>query len=96
MYMCKSRVYDAVQSVAERVPTLKREQVFAGLKTPALGGDLTSVKVSRQWPTLGLTVDEVSGLVLTVDGLTGEGAETLKRVDGTDRPGRGGSGSGDR
>ena len=77
-YMCKSSVYDAVQLAAERVPGLKREQVFAGLKTPALGGDLTSVKVNGQWLTLGLTVDDLSGLVLTIDGLDGEDAETLR------------------
>ena len=51
-YLCKSRVYDAVQSVAERVPGLKRKQVFEGLRTPALGSDLTSVKVNGQWLTL--------------------------------------------
>ena len=78
VYMCKSGVYDAVQAVAERVPGLKREQVFEGLKTPALGGDLTSVKVNGQWLTLGLTVDDISGLVLTIDELAGEDAETLK------------------
>jgi transposase-like protein len=77
-YLCKSRVYDAVQSVAERVPGLKREQIFEGLKTPALGSDLTSVKVSGQWLTLGLTVDDLSGLVLTIDPLSGEDAETLR------------------
>jgi hypothetical protein len=77
-YMCKSRVYDTVQSVAERVPGLKREQVFAGLKTPALGGDLTSVKVNGRWLTLGLTVDDLSGLALTIDDLSGEDAETLR------------------
>jgi len=78
VYLCKSRVYDTVQAVAERVPGLKREQVFAGLRTPALGADLTSVKVNGQWLTLGLTVDDVSGLVLTIDDLTGEDAETLR------------------
>ncbi len=77
-YMCKSRVYDAVQSVAERVPGLRREQVFEGLETPALGGDLTSVKVSGRWLPLGLTVDDLSGLVLTIDGLSGEDAQTLQ------------------
>jgi transposase-like protein len=77
-YMCKSRVYDAVQATAERVPGLRREQVFAGLKTPALGGDLTSVKVKGEWLVLGLTVDDISGLVLTVDSLGGEDAETLR------------------
>ena len=79
VYMCKSGVYDAVQAVAERVPGLKREKVFGGLKTPALGGDLTSVKVNGQWLTLGLTVDDISGLVLSVDDLDGEDADTLKK-----------------
>ena len=78
VYMCKSRVYDAVQAVAERVPGLKQRQVFGGLKTPTLGADLTFVKVKGQWLTLGLTVDDLSGLVLTIDNLTGEDAETLK------------------
>lgn len=78
VYMCKSRVYDAVQAVAERVPGLKREQVFGELKTPALGGDLTSVKVNGQWLTLGLTVDDITELVLTIDDLSGEDTETLR------------------
>jgi len=77
-YMCKSRVYDTVQAVAERVPGLKRKRVFAGLKTPALGADLTSVKVNGQWLILGLTVDDISGLVLTVDDLSAEDADTLQ------------------
>ena len=77
-YMCKSRVYDAVQSVAEHVPGLKRGQIFEGLKTPALGSDLTSVKVKGRWLTLGLTVDDLSSLVLTLDDLTGEDAEILR------------------
>jgi len=37
VYLCKSRVYDAVQEAAERVPGLRREQVFQGVRTPALG-----------------------------------------------------------
>lgn len=78
VYMCKSGVYDAVQAVAERVPGLKREQVFEGLQTPALGADLTSVKVNGRWLTLGLTVDDISGFVLTIDELEGEDAETLQ------------------
>jgi len=78
VYLCKSGVYDAVQGVAERVPGLRRTEVFADLQTPALGGDLTSVKVNGQWLSLGLTVDDLSGLVLTVDGLAGEDAQTLR------------------
>lgn len=78
VYMCKSRVYDAVQAVAERVPGMKRDQVFENVRTPALGGDLTSVKVKGQWYPLGVTVDDTTGLVLTVEGLSGEDAATLE------------------
>lgn len=77
-YMCKSRVYDAVQAAAERVPGLRREEVFGGVCTPALGGDVTSVRCNGQWLLLGLTVDDVTGTVLTIDALTGEDAKTLK------------------
>ena len=77
-YMCKSRVYDAVQAAAERVPSLKRDQVFEGVQTPALGSDVTSVKCNGEWLQIGLTVDDINGIVLTVDGLSGEDAETLQ------------------
>ena len=76
--LCKSRVYDAVQEVARRVPGLKREQVFAGVKTPALGADLTSVKCKGEWLPLGITVDPISGLALTIDALPGQDIQTLK------------------
>ena len=78
VYMCKSRVYDAVQAAAEHVPGMKRDQVFEHVRTPALGGDLTSVKVKGQWFPLGLTVDDTTGFALTVDGLSGEDAATLE------------------
>ena len=78
VHLCKSRVYDAVQEAAARVPGLKREEVFQGVRTPALGGDVTSVKCKGEWLPLGLTVDDVEGLVLTVDRLSGEDAQTLK------------------
>ncbi len=78
MYLCKSRGYDAVQEAAQRVPGLKRDQVFAGVKTPALGGDLTSVKCKGEWLPLGITVDPISGLALTIDALPAEDIKTLK------------------
>ena len=76
--LCKSRVYDAVQEAAKRVPGLKRGQVFAGVRTPALGGDLTSVKGKGEWLPLGITVDSISGLALTIDALPAEDTKTLK------------------
>ena len=78
VYMCKSSVYEAVQAAAEKVPGLKRNEVFAGLRTSALGGDLTSVKCNGEWLHLGLAVDDMTGLVLTVDELSAEDAEALK------------------
>jgi transposase-like protein len=76
--LCKSRVYDAVQEAASRVLGLKREQVFADVKTPALGGDLTSVKCKGEWLTLGISVDAISGLALTIDALTAEDSQALQ------------------
>jgi hypothetical protein len=54
-------VYDAVQAAAERMPGMKRERVFEHIRTPALGGDVTSAKVKGKWFPLGLTVDDTTG-----------------------------------
>ena len=78
MYLCKSRVYDAVQETAKLVPGLKRDQDFAGVKTPALGGDLTSVKCKGEWIPLGITVDPISGLALPIDQLPAQDMKTLQ------------------
>ena len=78
MYLCKSRVYDAVQETAKLVPGLKREQVFAGVKTPALGGDLTSVTCKGEWLPLGITVDAISGVALPIDAVGAQDIKTLK------------------
>jgi len=76
--LSKTEVYETVQAAAARVPGLKREQVFQGLKTKALGGDLTSVKCAGQWLHLGLSVDALTGMVLTIDELTAEDASALQ------------------
>ncbi|MFC2015545.1 hypothetical protein ACFLUM_01285 [Chloroflexota bacterium] len=76
--MSKTIVYEAVQAAAEKVPGLKHNEVFAGLRTPALGGDLTSLKCNGEWLQLGLAVDVTSGLVLTIDELSAEDAETIQ------------------
>lgn len=77
VYLCKSRVYDTVQATAQRVPGLRRQQVFGGLRTPALGADVTSVKCRGRWLPLGLSVDATTGLVLTVDELAGQDSAEL-------------------
>ncbi len=77
-YVCKSQVYEAVQAAAKQVPGMKRRNVFAGRQTPALGADLTSVKCRGKWLQLGLSVDPLSELVLSLDRLPNAEADTLK------------------
>jgi len=48
------------------------------VKTAALGADLTSVKCAGKWLHLGLSVDALTGLVLTIDELAAEDAQALK------------------
>lgn len=81
--MSKTLVYLTVQRASERVPGMRRKQVFEGLRTPALGSDVTSVKVKGKWYPVGLTVDALSGLVLAVDGLGGGGCEDLAGMAAT-------------
>src|SRR5947209_12427676 len=76
--LSKTEVYETVQAAARRIPDMKREQVFAGVKTKAVGADLTSVKCAGEWLHLGLSVDAVRGLVLTIDELKTEDAQALK------------------
>ncbi len=78
MYLCKSRIYDAVQETAQLVPGLKRDQVFAGVRTPALGSDLTSVKCKGEWLPLGITVDPISELALTIDARASQDIKALQ------------------
>lgn len=92
----KTEVYETVQAVAARVPGLKREQVFQGVKTKALGGDLTSVKCAGQWLHLGLTVDSLSGLALTIDARLSRGCGDPQSLDRTHRGERRSRGAGDR
>lgn len=77
-YLSKSLVYEAVQAAAKRVPGMKRRQIFGGVRTPAVGADVTSVKCRGKWLALGVSVDPLSGLVLSVDRLPAEDARTLQ------------------
>jgi transposase-like protein len=76
--MARSSVYALVQEAASHVPDLKRDRVCEGVKTPALGGDLTTVKCKGKWLPLGIAVDPLTGLVLSVDTLSAEDTQTLR------------------
>ena len=74
----KTSVYRAVQAVARQVPGMKREKLLGGYKTKAVGADVTSVRCNGKWVTVGIAVDAVNGMVLSIDELPGEDAEQLK------------------
>jgi len=78
VWMGKATVYRAVQRTAERVPGMKREQFLEDYRTRALGADVTSVKCNGKWLPIGITVDAITGLVLTIDHLSGEDAHILQ------------------
>ena len=77
-YMCKSSVYEAVQETAQRVPGLKRREVFEGVRTGAARSDVTSVKCKGQWLSLCLAATDIDRTILTMDLLPGEEAQTLR------------------
>ena len=74
----KTSVFRAVQAMAKQVPGLKREKLLEGYKTNAVGADVTSVRCNGQWLTIGIAVDAVNGMVLSIDPLPGEDAEQLQ------------------
>ena len=78
IWIGKTTVYEAVQAAAERVPGMKQAGLLQGYHTPALGADLTSVKCNGKWLPLGVTVDAITGMTLSIDKLSAEDAQTLK------------------
>jgi transposase-like protein len=78
VYYSKTSVYRAVQAAGERVVGLKRSQIVSGYKTKAMGADLTYVKCNGKWLSIGVIVDPLNGLVLSIDQLSGEDAQTLQ------------------
>jgi transposase-like protein len=78
VFYSKTSVYQAVQAAAQAVPGLKRSQIVDGYRTHAIGGDLTYVRCNGKWLSLGVVVDPIQGLVLSIDHLEGEDAQTLQ------------------
>ena len=74
----KSSVYRAVQAVSEKVPGMKQQKLLEGYRTDAVGADVTSVRCKGKWLPLGISVDAITGMTLSIDGLPGEDAEQLK------------------
>lgn len=74
----KTSAYRAVQAVAEKVPGMKQTHLLDSYRTGAVGADVTSVRCGGKWLPLGISVDAIQGLTLSIDSLPGEEAEQLK------------------
>lgn len=74
----KTSVYRAVQFAAQKVPGMKQKNLLAGYKTKAVGADVTSIRCNGKWVPIGISVDAINGMVLSIDILPGEDADQLK------------------
>jgi hypothetical protein len=57
---------------------MQQRKLLDGYRTKAVGADVTSVRCRGRWLPLGISVDAVNGMTLSIDGLPGEEAEQLK------------------
>lgn len=78
IFLSKTSVYRAVQATAENVAGMKRNEMRSGYQTKAIGADLTYVKCNGKWLPVGVIVDPLNGLVLSIDHLSSEDAQTLR------------------
>jgi len=74
----KTSVYRAVQAVAEKIPGMKQAHLLEGYRTEAVGADVTSVRCGGKWLPLGISVDAITGMTLSIDSLSGEETDELK------------------
>jgi transposase-like protein len=78
VFLSKSSVYRAVQAAGEAIIGMKRSQLVSGYRTRAVGADLTYVKCKGKWLPIGVIVDPLNGMVLSIDQLSGEDAQALQ------------------
>jgi transposase-like protein len=76
--LSKTSVYRAVQAAGEAIPGMKRTEMVSGYRTRAIGADLTYVKCKGKWLPVGVIVDPINGMVLSIDHLSGEDAQALQ------------------
>jgi len=79
VFLGKTSVYRAVQAAGEAIPGMRRTEIFSGYQTKAIGADLTGVKCKGKWLPIGVIVDPINGMVLSIDRLSSEDAEELQK-----------------
>lgn len=79
IFLSKTRVYRAVQAAGKAIGEMKRTELFSGYRSQAIGADITAVKCKGKWLPIGVMVDPIHGLVLSIDHLSGEDAEALQQ-----------------
>ncbi len=62
----KTSVYRAVQAAAEKVPGMKQAHLPDGYRTRAVETDVTSVRCGGKWLPLGVSVDAITGMTLSI------------------------------
>ena len=77
IYLCKSGVYEIVQTVLSTVPPLPRECVFEDIRIPEAKGGMIGIRRGSEWIQMRLSRADGSSLVLIVDAL-GESAYQLQ------------------
>jgi hypothetical protein len=80
----KTSVYRGVQAAAEKVPGMRQSKLLEGYRAKAVGADVTSVRCNGKWLPLGISVDAINGLTLSIDKLPGEEAADVLVTDDAD------------
>ena len=77
--LARAKFNRAVQGAIKKMPGLQKEALSnRQYQTPAVGADVTSMLCNGEWVTVGIGVDALNGLVITIDELPGPATQQLK------------------
>jgi len=76
LYLAKTTVYRNVQAAGQKVRRLRQAWLSRGQRVRVIGADTTKVKCKGESIPVGVVVDDLTGIELTIDILENETAET--------------------